>query len=194
MPNLVARYISHYHVVRQLGTGGMGVVYLARDEQLGRDVAVKVLTPGALGDDAAQQRFRTEAQLLAKLNHPNIEMVFELGTSAGQDFIVLEYVPGQTLREILSSGPLPEERILRIGSMLAAGLEAAHTRGILHRDLKPGNLILTPEGRLKILDFGLAITQQVSAIEQNQDNKRLAGTLPYMPPGTVAWRNQRHPQ
>ncbi len=164
----------------------MGVVYLARDEQLDRDVAIKVLAPGILGDQEARARFRSEAQLLAKLNHPFIEMVFDIGSNAGRDYIVLEFVPGKTVRELLAEGPLAEEEVLRLGSMLAAGLEAAHEKGILHRDLKPGNLIVTPEGRLKILDFGLAVAQRAAAgdaqEEKENQQKILAGTLPYMPP------------
>jgi len=164
----------------------MGVVYLARDEQLDRDVAVKVLAPGILGDEEARARFRSEAQLLAKLNHPFIEMVFDFGSNAGRDYIVLEFVPGKTVRELLAEGPLAEEEVLRLGSMLAAGLEAAHEKGILHRDLKPGNLIITPEGRLKILDFGLAVAQRAmgreAQDEKENQKKILAGTLPYMPP------------
>jgi serine/threonine protein kinase len=156
---MIGELISHYRVSRQLGAGGRGVVYLARDEQLGRDVAIKVLAPGILGDEEARARFRSEAQLLARLNNPYIEMVFDFGTVAGQDYIVLEYVPGQTLQEVVAEGVLAEEEVLRLGSMLAAGLEAAHEKGILHRDLKPGNLIRTSEGRLKILDFGLAVAQ-----------------------------------
>src|SRR5215470_14246657 len=126
---MIGQLISHYRVLSQLGAGGMGVVYLARDEQLGRDVAIKLLSIGALSDEAAHLRFRNEAQLLAQLNHPNIEMVFEFGSFSGQDFLALEYVPGQTLRELLASGPLPEEKVLRLGSMLASGLEAAHGKG-----------------------------------------------------------------
>jgi serine/threonine protein kinase/tetratricopeptide (TPR) repeat protein len=183
---MIGELISHYRITRQIGAGGMGVVYLARDEQLERDVALKVLAPGTLSDEEARRRFRCEAQLLAKLNHPFIEMVFDFGTVAGREYIVLEYIPGKTVHDLLEGGPLAEEEVLRLGSMLAAGLEAAHEKGILHRDLKPGNLILTPEGRLKILDFGLAIAQPAVLERQTEgeDNQRkiLAGTLPYMPP------------
>jgi serine/threonine protein kinase len=150
---MIGELISPYRITRQIGAGGMGVVYLARDEQLERDLAIKVLAPGTLSDAEARRRFRCEAQLLAKLNHPFIEMVFDFGTVGDRDYIVLEYIPGNTVRDLLAGGPLAEDEVLRLGSMLAAGLEAAHEKGILHRDLKPGNLILTPEGRLKILDF-----------------------------------------
>jgi tetratricopeptide (TPR) repeat protein/class 3 adenylate cyclase/TolB-like protein len=183
---MIGQLISHYRITRQIGAGGMGVVYLARDEQLDRDVAIKVLAPGILGDDQARARFRSEAQLLAKLNHPFIEMVFDFGTTDGREYIVLEYVPGKTIRELLADGPMEEEEVLRLGSMLAAGLQAAHEKGVLHRDLKPGNLILTPEGRLKILDFGLAVAQPAIRDGERRENdtqkKVLAGTLPYLPP------------
>src|SRR6267378_3922335 len=183
---MIGELISHYRITRQIGAGGMGVVYLARDEQLDRDVAIKVLAPGILGDEEARARFRSEAQLLAKLNHPFIEMVFDFGSQAGRDYIVLEFVPGKTVRELLADGPLAEEEVLRLGTMLATGLEGAHEKGILHRDLKPGNLILTPEGRLKILDFGLAVAQRATPREvpeeKDERKKILAGTLPYMPP------------
>lgn len=183
---MIGQLISHYRITRQIGAGGMGVVYLARDEQLDRDVAIKVLAPGILEDEEARARFRSEAQLLAKLNHPFIEMVFDFGTTDGREYIVLEYVPGKTIRELLTDGPMEEDEVLRLGSMLAAGLQAAHEKEILHRDLKPGNLILTPEGRLKILDFGLAVVQPAVRDGDQRGNdpqkKVLAGTLPYMPP------------
>lgn len=173
----------------------MGVVYLARDEQLGREVAIKVIAPGVLVNEEGRSQFRSEAQLLAKLNHPAIDMVFDFGTLGDRDFIVLEYVPGQTLREILNEGALAHEQVLRIGIMLASGLEAAHSRGILHRDIKPGNLILTPAGQLKILDFGIAIAQASDTAMQPEirtdlQEKRLAGTLPYMPPEQLS--GERH--
>jgi serine/threonine protein kinase/tetratricopeptide (TPR) repeat protein len=183
---MIGQLISHYRITRQIGAGGMGVVYVARDEQLERDVAIKVLAPGTLSDEDARRRFRSEAQLLAKLNHPFIEMVFDFGTLGERDYIVLEYIPGKTIRELLTDGPLAEGEVLRLGIMLAAGLEAAHEKRILHRDLKPGNLILTPEGRLKILDFGLAVAQPgilERGVEGKDNHKNiLAGTLPYMPP------------
>ena len=153
---MLGRTISHYRVVAKLGAGGMGVVYRAHDEQLERDVALKVLTPGTLANDTARQRFRREALALAKLNHPNIETVYEFGSEDGMDFLVMELITGVGLHYKLASGALPEKEVLRLGSQLADGLEAAHAQGIIHRDLKPGNLHITKEDRLKILDFGLA--------------------------------------
>ena len=165
----------------------MGVVYRARDQQLERDVALKVLPPGMLADEDARKRFRKEALALAKLNHPNIAIVHEFGTEDGTDFLVTEYIGGLTLDTKLALGPLPGREVLSYGMQLAEGLSAAHEQGIVHRDLKPGNLRITPDGRLKILDFGLAqlipqssglgLTETASRLQQE-----LSGTLPYMAP------------
>src|ERR1700751_5329971 len=148
--------LSRYRVLEQIGAGGMGVVYRARDEQLERDVAIKVLPPRSLADEAARKRFRKEALSLARLNHPNIATVHEFGSQDGIDFLVTEYIAGSTLDASLARGPLPVAEVVRLGAQLADGLAAAHDQGIVHRDLKPGNLRLTSDGRLKILDFGLA--------------------------------------
>ncbi|MGA8152579.1 MAG: protein kinase [Terriglobales bacterium] len=184
---MINRTISHYRVVEQIGAGGMGVVYRARDEQLERDVALKVLPAGMLADEAARKRFRKEALALAKLNHPNIASVHEFGTQDGTDFLVTEYIPGLTLDAKLALGPLPAREVLGFGMQLAEGLAAAHEQGVVHRDLKPANLRITPDGRLKILDFGIAqfihqssglgMTETASRVQQE-----LSGTLPYMAP------------
>ncbi len=178
--------LSHYRVLERIGAGGMGVVYRARDEQLERDVAIKVLSSGLLADDAARKRFRKEALSLARLNHPNIATVHEFGTQDGTDFLVTEYIPGTTLDSKLARGALSTKEVIDLGGQLMHGLTAAHEQGIVHRDLKPGNLRLTPDGRLKILDFGLAqLTPQAS--EQGltvtlTKSQELTGTLPYMAP------------
>ena len=183
---MIGKQLSHYRIVEQIGAGEMGVVYLAHDEQLDRDVAIKVLPAGSLADDAARKRFRKEALSLARLNHPNIATVHEFGTENGIDFLVTEFIPGITLDTKLASGPLSPREAMRLGSQLAAGLQAAHEQGIIHRDLKPANLRLTSDGRLKILDFGLAqLTPQASemgmtmTVTKSQDT---SGTLPYMSP------------
>ncbi|MFY9528153.1 MAG: protein kinase [Candidatus Acidiferrales bacterium] len=172
---------------RKIGAGGMGEVYRAHDEQLDRDVALKVLPAGALADDAARKQFCKEALALARLNHPNIETVFEFISQDGVDFLAMELIAGSSLSERLKEGPLPAQEIQRLGIQLAEGLTAAHDQGIIHRDLKPGNLFLTPDGHLKILDFGLAkiihpewgtdVTQSTAA-----DSSAISGTVPYMSP------------
>src|SRR6202140_2727854 len=146
----IGSLISHYRILEKVGVGGMGVVYRARDEQLERDVALKVLHPGTLTRDSSRRNFRKEALKLAKLNHPNIETVYEFGTQDGLDFLVMEYVPGKTLADRLRGGTLPEKEVVALGMQIAAALEEAHERGIVHRDLKPANIAITAKGRAKI--------------------------------------------
>jgi len=148
--------LSHYRLIERIGAGGMGIVYRAHDEQLDRDVAIKVLPRGSLTDEVARKRFRKEALALARLNHPNVATVHEFGSDDGVDFLVTEYIAGMTMDAKLAAGALPPSEVFRLGLQLAQGLSAAHQQGIVHRDLKPGNLRLTTDGRLKILDFGLA--------------------------------------
>lgn len=185
----IGAVLGHYRIVEQIGMGGMGVVFRARDEQLDRNVAVKVLPPGTFPDDTARRRFHREARVLAKLNHPNIAMAFDFGQQDGVDYLVTEFVPGVNLNDRLATGPLPQNTIVNIGIELAKGLAAAHHEGIVHRDLKPSNLRLTPEGKLKILDFGLAhydppVNDSVATISVDEKG-RVAGTLPYMSPEQV---------
>jgi len=183
---MLGEILSHYRVLERIGEGGMGVVYRAHDEQLDRDVALKVLPAGTLGDESARKRFRKEALALAKLNHPNIETIHEFGSQNEVDFLVTEYIPGTTLDAKLVGGALPEKEAVRLGAQLAEGLEAAHEQGLVHRDLKPANLRLTPAGRLKILDFGLARLvepqKETDVTASLSDSQELTGTLPYMAP------------
>jgi serine/threonine protein kinase/tetratricopeptide (TPR) repeat protein len=182
---MIGQTLGHYRILEKVGAGGMGVVYRARDEQLDRDVAVKVLPSGTLSDDTARRHFRKEAMALARLNHPNIETVYEFGTQDGMDFLVMEYVPGKTLADRLTGGTIPEKEVVALGIQIAAALEEAHERGIVHRDLKPANIAITSKGRAKILDFGLArLLRPVSegTTEFFTDSQAAAGTLPYMPP------------
>jgi serine/threonine protein kinase/predicted Zn-dependent protease len=184
---MIGRTISHYRVIEKIGAGGMGEVYRAHDEQLDRDVALKILPSGLLADEAARKQFRKEALALAKLNHPNIETVHEFGSQDGVDFLAMELIPGDSLREKIKAGALAEREVVRLGMQLAEGLAAAHDQGIIHRDLKPGNLFVTPDGRLKILDFGLArlihpevandVTRSITV-----ESGTISGTVPYMPP------------
>jgi non-specific serine/threonine protein kinase len=183
--SLVARKLGHYHLVEKIGAGGMGEVYRARDEHLDRDVAIKVLCAGLLADEASRRRFHGEAMALSKLAHPNIASVYDFDTHEGIDFLVTEYIPGVTLSEKLAQGPLPERDVVELGMQLAEGLAAAHSRALVHRDLKPGNLRVTADDRLKILDFGLAI--RLPAISDATASTvtgaaELAGTLAYMAP------------
>jgi serine/threonine protein kinase/Tol biopolymer transport system component len=148
--------IGPYEITSPLGEGGMGVVYRAHDTKLGRDVAIKAL-PDAFANDADRlQRFQREAQVLASLNHPNIAQIYGLEESDKTRCIVMELVEGQTLQERLRRGPIPLDEALPMASQIATALEAAHERGIVHRDLKPANIKLTPDGKVKVLDFGLA--------------------------------------
>ncbi len=184
---MIGQTLGHYRIIDKIGAGGMGEVYRAHDEQLERDVALKVLPAGTLTNESTRKQFRTEALALAKLNHPNIETIFEFSSCGGQDFLAMELIPGRTLSETLKSGPLAEREIVRLGLQVADGLAAAHQRGIVHRDLKPGNLMITPEGRVKILDFGLArIVHQTTEPDVTrsitQETGVISGTIPYMPP------------
>jgi serine/threonine protein kinase len=182
---LGGQILGHYRILEQIGAGGMGVVYRAHDERLDRDVALKVLTPGALVDEAARKRFRKEALALSRLNHPNIAMVFDFDTQDDMDFLVIEYIPGTTLDASVGPDVLPEKQVIRLGLQLAEGLTAAHEQRVVHRDLKPSNLRITPDCRLKILDFGIAKllpTSERQATETLTEAQGVTGTLPYMAP------------
>lgn len=194
-PKTVPGKLSHYRLIEQIGAGGMGVVYLAHDEHLQRDVGLKVLPPGSLADETARKRFRKEALSLAKLNHPNIATVHEFGTDSNTDFLVTEYIAGTTLDKKLMDGAMPFEEVYRLGVQLGQGLAAAHEQGVVHRDLKPANLRLTPDGRLKILDFGLAqlmpqasdltsaaLTATSATPLSSTHSTEVSGTVPYMAP------------
>src|SRR5213592_2321344 len=153
---LVNQTISQYKVLSLLGEGGMGEVYRARDAKLGRDVAIKVM-PAAFSADAERlRRFEQEAQDVGALNHPNILVIFHIGTHEGAPYIVSELLEGETLRERMAGAALPQRKAIDYALQTAHGLAAAHAKGIVHRDLKPDNLFVTNDGRVKILDFGLA--------------------------------------
>jgi len=152
----VGTRLRHYEIRSQLGTGGMGEVYLAEDTRLQRSVALKILPTDLAASRDRMRRFKQEATAAAKLNHPNIAHVYEIGEGDGVNFIAMEYVDGATLREKIHHEQTELRKLLRYLQQVAEGLAKAHTAGIVHRDLKPDNVMITRDGNAKILDFGLA--------------------------------------
>ena len=182
---------AHFKILRQLGAGGMGVVYLALDTRLGRQVALKVVAPGRLGDDHNGQQLAREAQAASALNHPHIVTIYDIGTADGSSFIAMEYVLGQSLAEAIAAGKLSVSDATKYASQIADALSAAHAAGIIHRDLKPANIIVTPDGRAKVLDFGVAKRQPMATGEAAADAPptvtatalgTVVGTTAYMSP------------
>jgi TolB-like protein/tRNA A-37 threonylcarbamoyl transferase component Bud32 len=190
MPLTPATRLGPYEVIAPLGAGAMGEVYRARDTRLGREVAIKVLSAVAIDDADARRRFRGEGVALCRLSHPNVAAVFDVGNEEGTDFLVMELIPGASLAERLSEGPTPEAEVLPLSLQLAEGMAAAHEGGIIHRDLKPANIRVTPEGRLKVVDFGLALELEPSATLESMATMTLpgqvAGTLAYMAPEVLS--------
>jgi Tol biopolymer transport system component len=190
---MIGRTLSHYKVLEKIGTGGMGEVYLAQDTKLDREVAIKVLPEAFSKNKERLARFEREAKLLASLNHPNIAAIHQLEESDGVHFLALEYVPGETLLERIKRGPIPTDEALPLFKQIAEGLEAAHEKGIIHRDLKPANIKVTPEGKAKVLDFGLAkamageiptqdLSESPTVTREHTETGVLLGTAPYMSP------------
>ena len=175
------KIIGPYIVRRLLGQGGMGVVYLADDKRLGRRVALKALAPGMMSDPASRERLRLEARAAAGLTHPGIATVYALEEIDNELYLACEYVPGEPLRALLASGPLPIVQVVKIGAQLAQALVAAHTIGVIHRDIKPENVMRTPSGAVKVLDFGLA---RMDGPRQSRltDTGVVMGTPAYMAP------------
>ncbi len=153
---MIGKILAHYEITSRLGKGGMGEVYQAKDKKLGRDVAIKVLPEEFARDSDRVARFQREAKLLASLNHPNIAAIYGLEAAEGTNFLVLELVQGETMSDQVKRGPIPVEESLKLALQMAEALEAAHEKGVIHRDLKPANIKVTPEGKVKVLDFGLA--------------------------------------
>ena len=193
IPSWIGQQLGGYKVLSLLGAGGMGEVYRAEDTKLGRQVAIKLLLDVFARDRERLARFEREAKVLASLNHPNIASIYGLEEAAGKRFLLLELVEGQTMAERLHQGPLPVDETLDIGRQITEGLEAAHEKGIVHRDLKPANIKLTPEGKVKILDFGLAkalqeepaaagLSQSPTLTEQMSRPGVILGTAAYMSP------------
>jgi serine/threonine protein kinase len=154
--SMIEKSLVHYEITAEIGKGGMREVYQAKDTKLGRDVAIKVLPEEFARDTDRVARFQREAKLLASLNHPNIAAIYGLEESGGTHFLVMELIEGETLKDRIKSGPIPVEEALKLVLQIAEGLEAAHENGVIHRDLKPANIKVTPDGKVKILDFGLA--------------------------------------
>jgi serine/threonine protein kinase len=180
--------VSRYTIIGLIGSGNMGRVYLGRDEHLLRHVAIKVLTGSSSQTDASQPLLR-EARMLSRFGNPYIAGIFDLITCGSRDYIVMEFVPGPTLKEVVASGPLPTGEVVRLGRQLARGLAAAHAARVIHRDLKPQNIKVTPWGQIKILDFGVASTTGapfgVDSLSETRTDRYPAGTIPYMSPEQI---------
>ena len=153
---LAGQRLSHYKILSRLGAGGMGEVYLAEDLKLARKVAIKFLPPALMADEQARRRLLREARAVAALDHPNICTIYEVGEEAGRSFIVMQYIEGETLAERIKRERLELNEALAIAIQVAEALQEAHRHGIIHRDIKPQNLMLTARGQVKVLDFGLA--------------------------------------
>jgi serine/threonine protein kinase/tetratricopeptide (TPR) repeat protein len=184
---MIGQTLGHYRILEKIGAGGMGEVYRAHDERLDRDVALKLLPPGTLSDEVARKHFRKEALMLSKLNHPNIATVYDFDSQVDVDFLAMEHVAGQTLTQVIAGRALLEKEVIKLGVQIAEALEEAHEHGVIHRDLKPGNVMVTAKGRVKVLDFGLARLLQarsevVASTENLTEMRAVAGTLPYMAP------------
>jgi tRNA A-37 threonylcarbamoyl transferase component Bud32/tetratricopeptide (TPR) repeat protein len=179
--------LGPYQIVASLGAGGMGEVYRAQDTRLHRTVAIKILPHDKLADDDRRRRFLQEARAASALNHPHIVVLHDISSDAGVDFMVMEYVPGTTLKDRLQSGAIPFADVVRCGSQIASALAAAHAAGIVHRDIKPANIMITPEGQIKVLDFGLAKLTQVAAADSQADTLTVLETTPGVIAGTVAY-------
>src|SRR5262245_36880311 len=166
---MTGRTISHYEILEKLGAGGMGEIYKARDPRLNRMVAIKALPASSTGDPDRRRRFIQEAQAASGLNHPNIITIHDILSDDGSDYMVMEFVSGKTLGDLIPKGGLGTADTLRYSVQIADALAAAHAAGIIHRDLKPGNVMVTSAGRVKILDFGLAkVTPLNELTEQTQ--------------------------
>ena len=176
---MVGKKISHYKILEKLGEGGMGIVYKAFDTKLERTVALKLLQPETIGDADAKKRFIREARAASALNHPNITTIHEINEYHGRDFICMEYVEGLTLREMVKPGPLPIKEVLQIAEQVAEALQEAHDSHIVHRDIKSENIMVTPKGQVKVMDFGIAKLKGMKTVTKVGTPM---GTVSYMSP------------
>jgi len=194
---MIGKTLGHYHITEKLGEGGMGVVYKARDTHLDRFVAIKILPAGKVADADRRRRFVQEARIASALDHPNIITIFDIEQEDGGDYIVMEYLSGSTLRELITAGGMEWKAALRHAIAIADALAAAHRAGIIHRDLKPGNIMVTDQGLLKVLDFGLAkLTEPTPpgpdeptrTLKETTGAGQVLGTVAYMSPEQVEGR------
>src|SRR5664279_951132 len=185
--------LGPYEIIAPLGAGGMGEVYRAKDTRLGRDVALKILPDSFAREADRLRRFELEARAVAALNHPNILAIHDIGQHEGSPFLVSELLEGESLRAVLDRGTLPQRKTIEYGVQIAHGLAAAHEKGIVHRDLKPENIFVTKDGRIKILDFGLAKLAQTAGAGSDEVTLTsshtaagvVMGTASYMAPEQV---------
>jgi len=183
LPVGVGTVLGRYRLLERIGEGGMGEVWKAHDDNLDRDVAIKMLLHGTLGNTTSRERFRREALVLSRLSHPGVATIFDFDTRDGYEFLVMEYVAGGTLQSRLATGPLPIDEVLALGAAIADALDNAHRNGFLHRDLKPGNVALTTDGHPKILDFGIALLLSGDKADGRITQAgTILGSLPYMAP------------
>src|SRR5438477_4062222 len=183
---LVGKLIGHYRIESLIGVGGMGEVYLAQDERLGRKAALKLLPDSLTTDETQLSRFKNEARSASALNHPNILTVYEIGAEGNRQFIATEFIEGITLRASLVSGRMSAHRALEIAVQVASALAAAHDAGVVHRDIKPENIMLRPDGYVKVLDFGIAkLSEQPASDLDEVGTTALLQTRPGLVLGTA---------
>src|SRR6266498_3026890 len=185
--------VAHYSVLEEIGIGGMGVVYKAEDLKLGRLVALKFLPERLAVDAVAVERFRREARAASGLNHPNICTIYEIEQHDGREFIAMEFLEGQTLAMCIAGGARSSDSIAKLGIPIAEALAAAHSKGVIHRDVKPGNIFVTSSGLVKVLDFGVAkllhSTDTAGTLDTLTETNAITGTLPYMSPEQLRGEN-----